>query len=182
MYKFKVYKSQYDFCKPYIKNFKIGLDIGCDVLSWSKIMSADFDLVKSFDFRDRHEDITKYPNIEFIHSGLDETPGVKYTKPGVGRIKGTHIPKGSSTMAVSLSTLDSYKFENVGFIKIDCDGYEENILKGGANTIDKNDPVIFCEYNPTRCQSHEYLLSIGYTLMDVWYLRGEPHDGVYVRD
>lgn len=182
MYKFAVYKSQYDFCRPYIKNFNLGLDISCDVLSWSKIMSQDFKHVKSFDFRDRKEDINQYPNIEFIHSGLDQSPGIKYTKPGVGRIKGSYEPKGSSTMAVNLSTLDSFAFADVGFIKIDCDGYEEKVLRGGHDTIDKSDPVIFCEYNPTRCQSHEYLLSIGYTLMDVWNLRGEPHDGVYVRD
>ena len=48
MYKFAVYKSQYDFCRPYIKNFNLGPDIGCDVLSWSKIMSQDFKHVKSF--------------------------------------------------------------------------------------------------------------------------------------
>lgn len=182
MSKIEVYKRQYKFCKPYIKNFHTALDIGCEILDWSKVMSPDFEEIKSFDFRDRNTDLTDHPNIKFYHTGLDEHPGVKYTKFGVGRIKGSTIPTGTNTMRVILNTLDSYKFENVGFIKLDCDGYEEKVLRGGTKTIDKNDPVIFCEYNPTRCQSHEYLLSIGYTLMDVWDLRGEPHDGVYVRE
>jgi FkbM family methyltransferase len=182
MDKTEIYLNQYNFCKPYIKEFTTALDIGCDRLLWSKIMAPDFEFVHSFDFRKKHINLKDTPNITFHHTGLDEAPGIKYTKPGVGRIKASTEPRGTSQMPVPLRTLDSFDIKNIGFIKLDCDGYEEKILKGGTETIDKNDPVIFVEYNPTRCESHEYLLSLGYTLMDVWYLKGEPHDGVYVRE
>lgn len=181
MGKLKVYQKQYNFCKPYIKNFHTALDIGCEVLDWSKCLSQDFQLVQSFDFRDMGTDLSQYPNIKFYKTGLGDEETVKYTKPGVGRIKGDNKPQGTSTMAVKITTIDSFKFDNVDFIKLDCDGYEEKVLQGSAETIEKFSPVIFCEYNPDRCQSHEWLLAKNYHLQDVFKIRDAIHDGLYIR-
>ena len=49
-----------------------------------------------------------------------------------------------------IKTLDSFNFNNVGFIKIDVEGYEIEVLKGSINTIEKNRPVFWIEFNPKR--------------------------------
>jgi len=182
MEKIHIYQDQYDFCKPFLKKFHTALDIGCDYLEWSIVLSKDFKSIKSFDFRPKKIDLTKYPQIKLFAVGLAEKEITRYTKPGVGRIKGEESPKGTSTMPVQLKTLDSFGFTNVDFIKIDCDGYEEKILEGGVATIEKNSPAIFCEFNPARCSSHDWLLAHNYKLVDTYYHNGRPWDGLYLKN
>ena len=191
--KIKMYKEQYNFCKPYLKKFNTALDIGCDCFEWTIVLIDDFESVKAFDFRPKtrilkkffrkyNRNYRKYPNIKLYKQGLAEKKITRYTKPGVGRIKGNDKPEGTSWWPVKLQTLDSYGFNNVDFIKLDCDGYEEKILQGGETTIMDNKPAIFCELQPTRCASHDWLLDHGYKLMDTYFLNDEPHDGLYLID
>src|SRR5204862_6820425 len=46
---------------------------------------------------------------------------------------------------VRLATLDSYGFENVGFLKIDVEGSEMEVLAGARETIRMNRPNMFIE-------------------------------------
>lgn len=51
--------------------------------------------------------------------------------------------KGKGT--IPMKTLDSFGFENVDFCKCDCEGYEEFILRGGEQMIERWKPVICVE-------------------------------------
>jgi len=53
---------------------------------------------------------------------------------------------------VDVTTLDSYNYKEVSFIKIDCEGYELFILKGAKETILKSKPTIIVEQKPNRAQ------------------------------
>lgn len=57
---------------------------------------------------------------------------------------------------ITVNTLDSYKFENVDAIKIDCEGYEYNILKGAEQTIKANRPVVQLEIVESQCKKFGY--------------------------
>lgn len=46
---------------------------------------------------------------------------------------------------IPMRTLDSFNLEHVDLIKIDCEGYEENVLRGGLQTITTWRPVIMVE-------------------------------------
>lgn len=67
-----------------------------------------------------------------------------------------------SLHTVQVNTLDSYKFENVDAIKIDCEGYEFPILKGAIQTIKSNRPVVQLEIVEAQCKR------FGYTPDDIW--------------
>lgn len=60
-------------------------------------------------------------------------------------------------------TLDSYNILNVGFIKIDVEGMEEKVLRGGVGTLVRNNypPILF------------ELWDVGY-----WYMTKERHDSL----
>jgi len=75
---------------------------------------------------------------------------------------------------VEIDTLDNIFYNNnikVDFIKIDTEGYEYNILKGGEKTIKKYKPIIQLEYNVTNMQQCNinpeqllnYINELGYT-------------------
>jgi hypothetical protein len=52
---------------------------------------------------------------------------------------------------IPLKTLDSFNFTNIDMIKIDVEGFEEEILAGSLETIKHNRPIIVVEQ-----QKHEY--------------------------
>ncbi len=54
-----------------------------------------------------------------------------------GPIKGLHT--------IGLVRLDDYKFDKVGFIKIDTEGYEVEVVKGALETIKKHKPKLCIE-------------------------------------
>lgn len=58
---------------------------------------------------------------------------------------------------VSIHTLDSYNFQNVGFIKIDVEGYEKFVLEGAQQLIAQNRPTIQLEIVATQCRKFGYL-------------------------
>lgn len=81
-------------------------------------------------------------------------------------------------VSVSLATLDSYlkTFETVTLIKIDVEGYEYEVFKGGEELIDTYHPTIIMEFSPVfYVQDYEkkpkeliqFLSNKGYIFHDV---------------
>lgn len=84
-------------------------------------------------------------------------------------------------LSVAMRTLDSFGIRNVDFIKVDCEGYEENVLRGAEQTILQWKPTIIVE------QKHEMASRFGLQpLGAVEYLKGlgykqaAEHGGDYV--
>jgi len=78
-----------------------------------------------------------------------------------------------SSIEVEIDTLDNIFYNNnikVDYIKIDTEGYEYNILKGGEKTIKKYKPIIQLEYNETNMKQcninssdlNNYIIELGY--------------------
>jgi FkbM family methyltransferase len=186
-YEFKIneVEATYNFCLPHIKRFHTALDIGCDVFMFAGKLEEDFQHIHCFDFRNKWSQASNYikdkNKITFHQTGLGETEDVRYSKPGVGRIK-SDTPVGNSTLRVPIVTLDSFElFENIDFIKMDVEGYEPKILQGGMKTIESNNPVILCEINRGDFTAKEMLEGIGYRCVDVYHKQGIPHDYLFVR-
>ena len=68
-------------------------------------------------------------------------------------------------------TLDSFEFEDIGFIKIDAEGFESRILLGAAESIESTYPVMLIEVNDhaltrsgsSRKELLEIIESLGYS-------------------
>ena len=59
-------------------------------------------------------------------------------------IEQTGFPQARDQL-VSLRTFDSYRFESVGFIKIDVEGHEYAVLDGASATITSSKPALLVE-------------------------------------
>jgi len=75
-------------------------------------------------------------------------------------------------------TIDSYKLDNIGFIKIDVEGMEYKVLNGALNTIQKNNypPILFECWNVDgqnmTQEKHDslqnFLEDLGYNIFWYW--------------
>ena len=54
--------------------------------------------------------------------------------------------------SVALRTLDSFAFEQVGFVKIDVEGHEFNVLRGGENLLRNQRPSVLVEIEQRHSQ------------------------------
>jgi len=58
---------------------------------------------------------------------------------------------------IQVNTLDSYNFTDVGFIKIDVEGYEKFVLDGAQQLIQQSRPTIQLEIVASQCRKFNYL-------------------------
>ena len=161
------WRETYAMARPYITKGTVGIDVGCREGGFSVQMEKDFSHIYAFDFRDKwrkmfFENVNDALKFTYTAVGISDEVGTTYTKHHkAGRIKGV------GTLAVPLRTIDSFNFENVGFIKYDIEGYETKAIKGSEQTIKKFTPVIVVEQNKNNLDAVELLKEWGYKLKGI---------------
>lgn len=149
-------ESQY--CLDMIKDGDVVIDAGANVGSFSILVAHYYPNAKIFAFEPTpltYEFLKKntapYPNIIPINAGLAEKEGERdFIVSSVGTtgnhfFDGVHMGEsqiGDKVMSVTITTIDKAVGSPVDFIKIDTEGYEENILMGARETIKKYRPIV----------------------------------------
>ena len=126
----------------YVKKWNTCIDIGSQFGFWTWPLLRRFKTVHCFE-----------PNLLFRECFLKNIPLDNVTLHPYGLSNNEHTAyqsKDSQQLSmragsVQCRTLDSFKFDNVDFIKIDVDGYEHKVLIGAKQTIKKFNPVINIE-------------------------------------
>ena len=86
------------------------------------------------------------PQVLPIKTGLSDVDG-KVTLVELDNSGATYLSGGKSKTKVPVTTLDSYEFKEVCFIKIEVEGYEVKVLEGARKTIEESRPVMLVEVN-----------------------------------
>lgn len=155
------------------------IDCGAHIGLWSYNFAHWFDLVTAFEPVDAHRECwiknvplsgAKIGACEVAPCALGEredmvTIRVNPTSTGDSWVKG----KGT----VPMKTLDSFGFEDVDFIKVDAEGYEEFILRGAEFTLKHWKPVVCVEQKRTMAEKFglkpmgavKYLIGLGYKVV-----------------
>lgn len=142
--------GKYNIAKEYVKNFSQAVDVGGHIGLWSWPMAKDFEAVMAFEPVALHRECWRRNMEGIAHAGLYEC--ALGAEKGMVRMENrTHGSSGDTQVKpgakgnVPLEKLDSFNFADVGLIKIDCEGYEEFVLRGAVETLERCKPVVIVE-------------------------------------
>jgi FkbM family methyltransferase len=152
-------KGTYQFYKltaalQHVKHRRCAIDIGMHVGLWAMHLAKEFSKVIGFEPVSQHVECLRLnmagrSNYELFDCAL----GDKKTSVGLGFLNGstgsTHI-KGDGD--IPMLPLDHFEFPIVDFVKIDVEGYEYFVVKGGEQTLRNNKPVIILEQKPGKVE------------------------------
>jgi len=174
---------KFEQIKPLIKNFGMAIDGGAFCGVWTIELMKHFDEVMAFE-PDRDNRQCLMSNIintkkdfhgVYIKSKAlgdkDQTVQFKKHPSPTSHHVYANREKEDPDYEVQMRTIDSYELDNVGFIKLDLEGYDLFGLKGAIQTIKRCKPVICIEmkgagkrYSVNDKEIRKYLNTLGYTL------------------
>jgi hypothetical protein len=69
---------------------------------------------------------------------------------------------------VQVVRLDKLNFNEVNYIKVDCEGYEFRVLQGAEETIKRCKPIVVIEQKPHDAYSKQYGQFAAVGLLESW--------------
>lgn len=161
---------------PHIANFRHCVDVGAHCGMWTRVLARMFTHVTAFEPVARHiecfeknitaDNVTLIPvalgaetrNVS-LHSFPDSTGNTIIMNKGEGEHKAT------------MTTLDLVMEKDsrpIDFIKVDCEGFEYFVLRGGEQTIKRHKPAIIVEQKPTKGKQFGIADDAGVKLLQKW--------------
>ncbi len=153
--------------QPALKR-RVALDIGAHVGLWAMWLAREFERVEAFEPVPMFADILPWncdmDVVNLRRHALGEEPGTISIVVPLEQTGGAHVaarapvnvkynPAGQADTwhGIEVATLDSIGFETVDFIKIDVEGWEPRVLRGGEETIRRCRPnlIVECKGNDT---------------------------------
>jgi FkbM family methyltransferase len=174
----------------YCGSAETAVDVGSNVGLYTYSLSRRFKQVFAFEVNDAiTTHIEKYNpgNIVLNNCGLSSATGNAklfvpaahgQTLTGWGTVHREILPTEFSVTekACRLAALDDFALTGVGFIKIDVEGHEVEVLKGAAKTTEQFRPVVLIE---VRYQ-HEVAVEDWFVARDYRQCRFDDNDHLYI--
>jgi FkbM family methyltransferase len=158
---------------PAVRQFRHAVDIGANIGLWTRVMAACFDRVTAFEPNaECHEAFwLNNESDEFVYAEPSRLPALEHPRITLHalalgaepatialntklRSTGFTTVDDAGDLEVEQRTLDSFDLRNVDLIKIDVEGWEHNVVKGGIETIQRCRPVMIVEQKPNNAERH----------------------------
>lgn len=174
--------KKFEQIKPLVKNFKIAIDGGAMVGVWTLELMKHFDVTYAFEpDRDNRQCLMSniitakkdFHGVHMVPMALgDKNQEVQFNKSPSPTSHHVHASREADyDYKVDMVTIDSYELDNVGFIKLDLEGYDFFGLKGAEQTIKRCKPVLCIEmkgagkrYGVSDKEIRKYLNELGYKM------------------
>lgn len=153
---------------------RTAVDVGGHVGLWSFNLAHTFARVHTFEPVAEHRECFQHNIPVHLRSKIDLHACALGMEEGAVSICTTPTSSGDSWVDgagdIPLHTLDSFELEDVDLLKVDCEGYEELVLRGAMRTITTWRPVVMveqkrdmaCKFGLERQGAVKLLLDVGY--------------------
>src|SRR5688572_11616390 len=132
----------------FVTSWELAIDIGAHVGMWSKCLVQKFKRVIAFEpmwqMRACLERNVISDRLQVIPIALGNDHGAVSFNYDEAHSGATHVDT-KKTGLIPLGKLDDFKLTGVGYIKIDTEGFELNVLEGARATLESNKPIIIVE-------------------------------------
>lgn len=95
-------------------------------------------------------------SIDFYEERNPKFPYLEYHASGIGNVSNSWTIENYAKYPVELTSIDAiatqYDVQQIDLIKMDTEGTENEVLKGGINTILRFKPIIICEVLPNKIE------------------------------
>jgi FkbM family methyltransferase len=144
------------------------IDIGANIGIFAKPSAEQFERVICFEpvlknFEVLEKNLENYTNVELYNQGISDQPQrAKFSMQTLKCGQSRQVQEFSSdpeyeNFECELVTLDQYQFDGVDWIKIDVEGFEDAVLEGSRDTIQRNRPWLLLEDNGNRSRHQQWL-------------------------
>jgi FkbM family methyltransferase len=132
----------------FVTQWDLAIDIGAHVGLWSKALVERFSRVVAFEplapMRACLEKNVVSKKLTVVPIALGATHGAVSFDYDESHTGATHVAAGGAGL-IPLGKLDDFGLKNVGYIKIDVEGFELEALQGAERTLRDNHPIIITE-------------------------------------
>ena len=172
----------------HVGSWRNAIDVGAHVGFWTIQMAKRFRMVHAFEpiaqFATCWKANVDAKNVKLYECALGEGHGLVKLRVDPADSGGTHvnavgpdvIDDGTAPCA-RVMPLDDFDFEQVDFIKVDCEGFEHRVLEGARSTLKRWKPVVIVEqkahklgpnFGITGTPAVDLLKELGYRVVHVW--------------
>jgi FkbM family methyltransferase len=129
------------------KQFRTAVDVGAHIGLWSFNLAHAFAHVHAFEPVSLHRacfalNTSGLTNITMHECALGALPGRVSIRSAPGSSGDSSVAPGDD---IVMRRLDDFDLQDVDLIKVDCEGFEENVLVGGCDTLLKWRPTVIVE-------------------------------------
>lgn len=166
---------------PYVRNKGLAIDVGAHVGLWSRVLAHKFKFVHAIEMMTTYAELLELnvaglSNV-FIHAGVALGAGVgdaaitrTEDNSGNTRISPKPSPCDASVRMWSLDSMFPGDF-TVDFLKIDVEGYEQQVVIGATELIKRSKPVMVVEQKGAHAERYGCRTGEVIDLLKAWGAR-----------
>jgi FkbM family methyltransferase len=161
----------------WVRNRRLAVDVGAHAGLWSRHMAHDFRDVAAFEPVPGYAEcwrrnMAEHPNatLHTIALGAERNTVSLAATPGL-TVDTYIVPDGDDGVVASgrsMEPLDSLRLKEVDLLKIDCEGYEAFVIRGGEHTIRHWKPAIIVEQKPGKAQRYGLAETQAVAILQKW--------------